>query len=74
MLMCDRRRRGCRRCRKARDSGAGGADGVGGVAGVNYVGRDAGRDDSVVTGTANDRVVSRRDGQQVLWLIKWESR
>ena len=52
MLMCDRRRRGCRRCRKARDSGAGGADGVGGVAGVNYVGRDAGRDDSVVTGTA----------------------
>ena len=58
MLMGGRGRRGYRRCRKTRDErrdGAEGADDVGGVAGVNDVGRDSGRDDSIVTGTAKDR-------------------
>ena len=36
--------------------GAKGVYNVGGVAGVNDVGRDAGRDDSVVTGTGKDRL------------------
>ena len=36
--------------------GVEGVDDVGGVAGVNDVGRDARRDDSVVTGTAKDRL------------------
>ena len=35
---------------------ADGAEGVDDAAGVNDVGRDAGRDDSVVTGTGKDRL------------------
>ena len=44
------------RCGMKDDDGAEGVVDVGGVADVNDAGRDAGRDDSVVTGTGKDRV------------------